>query len=297
MVDCVETGWGSGWGPVPWGGGAPTDLQLVGAQAVCENVVRLQFNNPPLFSRQLDLHDASNRKRYLVRAVEGSVGDDGLPCRPVLPATAEPVVEAGAGGLLVDLTVDRPFSPYPARYVVSTNNLVTVAGYPMNVCFAQAPFLGLLQGSTPVSPDAAVGGRDFARPDTLSAMLDPLPSAGDPLVLGTLPTDASGDYAFDEGMTNLKKRIYRRLLTTKGRFAHLPLYGVGAGSYIKMLGRSGTRQALAADAQSQISQEPDVVKCAVRLVYAADPSIGRFVVLVRTTGGGVFRFDVPFSAV
>lgn len=296
MSACTGGGWGLGpWGQTQWGLGdafVPA-LLLLGARAVRENLVRLSFTLPPTFSFLLDAHDASNPERYSIAPVGGTFGLDELPCRPVAFARAEPAASNGGTALEVDLTTDRPLSPFPARYVVATEGLQAGA-LDLDPCASSAQCLGLLQLVRQPSLDNPIPSRDFAHPDNRFAAEDPLPNADDPLALGTIPVDATGDYAFDEGLANLQKRVFRRVFTRRNGFVHLPGYGVGLAGEVKRLSSVSQRQRIAADAETQIRQEPDVVAC--RVVIVNDPSLpglARFNLLVKSKHLGAVVFDVP----
>lgn len=293
-MTCAIPSWGSGWGDGGWGGDVELpDLLLIGAAAIRENVVRLTFSDAVYFSRILDPNDGSSTARYRVDVVAGTVGLDEFPVRPVR------VVAVALGDLPneVDLTVDRPFSPWPCKYQVLVNDLVSAVGEPLSVCPMSRTFVAHQWLILPPQQDTAVLSRDIANPSTELATLDnPLPQAGDEAILGTVPLDQSGDYAFDEGITNLKKRILRRLIVAKGRFAHLPNYGIGLPGDLKQLMRPAVRAELESSATTQISQEPDIEKVRVQmLVNPNRPNLARFFVLVRTTKGLAFRFDVPIA--
>jgi len=287
------SGWGSGgWGDSPWGSG-DTELRLLRALAVRENTVRLTFSEPPLFNGILDAHDASNPDRYNFVPVAGTFGSDGLPTRPVFSAS---VVEVGGGGAQLDVTLDRLMSPYPAAYIVSVNGLVTSESeLLLAVGSTSTTFFGVHRFVQPPATDTAIPSRDVANPQTQAALIG-LPT-GSATVLGTIPVDDSGDYAFDDGLTNLKKRIYRRLMTGAGRFGHLPAYGVGVPSRVKRLNSAAVRQMVVAEAEKQISEEPDVQSVRVSIVNdPSAPSIVRFRIRVRAKfSQAPFDVDIPFS--
>lgn len=294
----MSFGWGTGpWGMFPWGGGfAPESAQLAEAVAVRENVVRAFFSAELEFTGLLGTNDAGDPSHYSVAPTPGTVGSDGLPARPVTAILAELVDDAGFPGTIVDLTLDRRLSPYPAAYDLTVHDLVTLASVLLTPVNAHAAFPGVQQPPPQLTVDQALPTRDFAHPDTLSGELDPLPSAGDPNVLGTIPVGSDGDYAVDAGVQNLKKRIFRRLTTTKSRFLHLGAgYGVGVQNFLKLLATAGVRQQIAADAQAQIAQEPGVKKVVVKMLFdPAVPELTRLVVLVRPTAGKPVRIDAPF---
>lgn len=293
-------GWGAGpWGANQWGAGAVTALELRDARAVRENVVRLFFNTAPLFTYTDDPHDAASPLRYSVTPVPGTSGLDGEPTRNVDVVRSDLVLEALTFGTEIDVTVDRPFSPWDSRYIVAVNQLVAASGGALLAPgFTSREFPGLYRILRVPNVDAATPSRDVANPQTYQDQLDPLPQAGDPLALGVYPVGSDGDYAFDEGIANLRKRIFRRLITRPGAFLHLPTYGVGVPLYGKRLGTAAVRQQIAAEAERQIGLEPDVV--AVRVTLASSPTEPSLTILraqVQTTRGPSVDMQVPFSTV
>ena len=264
-------GFGGGqWGGSPWGVGAPF-LRLIDAQPRRENVVRLTFNVAVRFTGILDPHDASSRDRYDVQPIADTFGADENPTRDVDPIIAELVAEAGAGGAQIDLVVDRPFSPYPSRYLVSVNNMLTALGMPLEIGFTSLAFDGLRRGLRTLEPGKLVPRRDIANPNSLEALLDSgSATAVPPELQGSFVVDGSGDYAVDAGIVSYKKRVFRRLLASRGRFAHLPGYGVGALAAVKQLGRGATKQQIASDAETQIRLEPETED--VQVTVLDDPA-------------------------
>lgn len=167
----TTSGWGGGrWGTSPWGGAEVDDLQLLSAIAIRENAIRLTFNYAPFIDGLLSPNDASNKNRYGLVVVGGTQGLDDLPVRPVNVLYAEAVAVGGSLGTVLDVWVDRPFSPYPAQYRVSVNNLVAAgSGLPIDPAFASFLFHGVLRMAVPNTSEAAVPGRDFANPYTPEA--------------------------------------------------------------------------------------------------------------------------------
>jgi len=294
------TGWGMlPWGAGPWGSGSGVALQLQRALAVRENVVRLFFNEAPLFTRLLTPTDASNPERYTITAIAGSSGRDGQPTRDVRAVLVEQAAIPESFGSVLDVTVDRPFSPWGAMYIVACNQLVTTSGNLLDPNKSSASFAGVYRELRQASLADPVPSRDFANPSTYTAQLDPLPQAGDPLALGVIPVGSDGDYAFDHGIPQIKKRIFRRLLTRKGAFPTLPEYGIGVPSYGKHLSIAGVRQQLAAEAERQIGQEPDVEAVKVQVVTdKKNPNVTVFQIKVRIAGTqGNVAFEIPFAPV
>ncbi len=296
------SGWGSGpWGAGQWGaGGAATAFGIVEAVAIRENVVRVTFTETPLFDALLTANDASNPERFSVTPVPGTFGMDELPTRPVRPVRVEVAAVPLSFGAVLDVTVDRPFSPSPSQYILAANQLVSVTGNLLDPSAASVQFVGLYRAMRVQSTTAASPSRDMANPQTYSGLVNA--GVNDPNLitqLGSFPIDATGDYAFDDGIAQIKKRIIRRLITRQGAFPSLPDYGVGIPSYGKQLGSLAVRQKLAAEAQKQISSEPEVAEVAVNAVSdPANPSVTILRIRVRLNGsGGTTQFDVPFAPV
>lgn len=292
-------GWGStGWGSGGWGGFAPSEgLQLVDAQPIRENVVRCFFNFAPYFSGVLDPFDGSDRRRYGVAPDPSTTGIDGLPPRPVAPAIPAVAALAGSAGKAIDLTVDRRFSPYPARYVVSVNGLrAASSGALLALGRTSFAFDGLAAGRIVPSRDGVVAGADFANPQGRLGLGDNVPIGASP-VLGSYPTDSSGDYAVDRGLTSVRKRIVRRLSAKLNGFAHLAGYGLGALDRVKRLDRGGEAEALAAQAEAQIKEEPEIDQARVTVERSAtNPELVVLRIRGRTRAGDSFDMGVPFPS-
>ena len=161
----APSGWGGGrWGSTGWGGAEVDDLRLVSATAVRENAVRLVFNYAPFFDGLLSPNDASNARRYSVVGVAGTQGLDQLPVRPVgvLFAQVADVVESA--GTILDVFVDRPFSPYPAQYIVGVNNLLSFgSSLPLDPAFASIKFFGVQALFVHIRPRSHAAKRGFLR--------------------------------------------------------------------------------------------------------------------------------------
>lgn len=295
--------WGSGgWGSGAWGGATAGTLSFVVAAAWRENVVRLEFSVPVYFSTILDAPDASIPSKYAVTPVDGVIGANGEAPRPLLVvATALPGpadgVERSDRGRFVDLVLDRPMTPFPAAYDVAISQIFST-DLSQAIVSDSRRLLATFRQIDSLLVQSPVPSRDIANSQTLLGAQGSLPNPNNPLNLGTIVADDTGDYAFDSGIENLKKRIIRRLVTVPGGFAHMPDYGVGIPLYGKRLALPSVLNELSAKAEAQIGLEPDVAKVRVRpLVDPNMPGIVRFQVLVRTktSQSSTVRFDVPFS--
>jgi hypothetical protein len=298
--------WGEGqWGEGPWGGGVTgSSLALLTAVAIKENVMRLTFTQPVYFSTYLDPADASNPAKYAVTAMPGTFGSDGSPARAVsvatvtLATTSDGVAQS-AYGSVVDLSLDRMMTSYPASYAV------TVAGvYSADLMneiesvtmTAPAVFRAIEQPSL-ASPAISA---DLANPQTfagaISAGVIPSKAIAASVNLGSFAVDESGDYALDRGTANLQKRILRRLVTSPNGFAHLPGYGVGVPQYGKRLVQSQSLTNVVAQGEQQIANEPDVSKVKIVPRVSTDGSgLVYLTVLVQPVAGTALAYTVPFG--
>ncbi len=291
MTTSLPTGWGGGgWGRTPWGAGSLAPFSLLSAFAIRENVVRLSFTSPPYFSGIGDPGDASDPSRFTVRAVSG-IGIDGVPVRAVLPVSVEKAAVEGAGGTILDVIVDRPFSQYPCVYSITALGIRSSLGLALGLGSTKQ-FLAVQAGMRGNTGDQLVAGRDIANPQTLQALFDPIPGAKDIAAskLGTYLADGTGDIAADFGLTSYTKRVIRRIMSRKNGFAHLSGYGLGVPEQVKKLAKPGMREALASDAENQIRQEPETLAVAVRVVVRGDVTI--YQVAAKTRFGDA-NLDIP----
>ncbi len=300
----VGGGWGAGaWGAMPWGGGSIVlgALALVDAVAVRENVIRLEFTVPIYFSGILDPFDASDVARHFgIEVVTGTVGLDAEPVRGVrilaasLPTEADGISEEQFGRFL-DLSLDRPMTPYPARYTVSVRDIYDVT-FTSGIAMSTRSLFAVFKRIEPPQLETTLPSRDIANPQTLLAAEDPLPDSQTGF-LGTLRYDDQGDVAFDEGLTSYKKRVFRRLFTKKNGFAHLPGYGVGVPQYGKRLGSPINMSTMAAEAEAQIALEPETEKVRCRpILDRSRPGLARLQIVAKPKTGKPQAFDVPFAS-
>ena len=189
----MTSGWGSlPWGAGPWGDGGEDALRLLSALAERENVVRLTFNLAPFFTRLLTANDAANPARYVFSPQPAPEAISGGPARPVSAVRVDRPSIAGAGGRILDVTLDRPLSPWATRYRASVNLLLATDGAPLDPAAAARDFDGLYRQLRPQDPSAPTPSRDVANPWTYQAQLAAgAVLAGDPKVLGTFTLDAT----------------------------------------------------------------------------------------------------------
>lgn len=265
-------------------------IDLALAVAVRTNCVRVTFDEVPYFSNVLDAHDAANPALFSVVPVSGSPNT-------VRTVSIVLVTKVDGDSFSLDLWLDRPLSGYPAQYQVTCANLIgATTSDPIGV--ATATFYGTIAKTTPNTPELAISLGDIAQPQDLAALLDPLPTT-DPLLLGAIPVDSLGDYASDEGITSYRKRVWRRLITREGGFAHLGEdYGVGILSETKKLATPQVRARLAHRAESQIKREPETKDC--RVTFRRDDGRGLWYVTAICAvnfGSGTVSIDTAFAPI
>jgi len=284
--------WGSqGWGITPWGGVSGTSvtmLSLVSVVAIRENCVQLAFSDDVYFSRWHDPPDASFVSRYAITPLLGSIGDDGQPARPVAPVLVDNVF---GDGTLINIWLDRPMSPYAAQYLVTVTDLASVGGAALDPTASSFEVFGVQRGLPAHVTEQLISNRDIANPQTLTALKG---LVRDPNLLGRFVVDETGDLGTDQGLVSYKKRVFRRLITQKGRFAHLPNYGTQFLQSVKQLARPQLVHHLATDAEAQIRQEPETADVSVQIVLL-DAAQGLYVYRIRAsmTAGTAANFDVP----
>jgi hypothetical protein len=133
------------------------------------------------------------------------------------------------------------------KYRITANNVKSklggALGFPVS-----AEFVGIVPVPRTLPPPRPVEFVDFAS--------DPFGQTG-------FVFDSGGDVAPQGGIENLRKRIYRRLVTPKNAFAFLPGYGTG----LRLSQPQSVRvlQSLQMDIEQQVKQEPEVEAVAVSL--------------------------------
>lgn len=292
--------WGEGsWGAGSWGGGPGSGITFVDVVAIRENAIRVEFDQAVNFTQLLGSDDASRPDLWTVTEFANSTGLSGDHARPVrivrveLAGDEDGVADADYGRF-VNLVLDRPMTAFPSVYSITWTDIF--AADLDSSTSGGADCYGVYRLLEQPQIQTAKPSRDFANPQTTLAATTSLPRPNAPSALGSFGVDDTGDYALDEGIVNLKKRIIRRLMTRKGAFAHLPNYGVGIPDAAKKLGQAVVLASLKADAEVQIAQEPDVLQSKIVILIRSDtPHLCRFRVAVKPKVGRPIAFEVPFE--
>lgn len=262
-------------------------INLNAVAATAENAITARFSAAVYFSTLLDTKDASNPGLWTVTPVPNTVGWDGNTARSVLVvATA-----LDATGENVTLLLDRPMTPYPAQYQITVSG-VWSADRTQEISPTTLSTFGTYRQLVAPQQDTAAPARDFANPQTTQGTLSGNIAQPQQTPLGSFAYSDDHDYAIDQGDAAFHKRIYRRIFTRKGGFVFLPNYGVGATTYGKRLGRASVRDQLAAECESQISQEPEVAK--VQAFVRPDPvkdGLYRLALFITKKNGRTSKFS------
>jgi len=151
-------GYGSGpYGEAPWGDGLA--VSLVSVESIAENVIRLTFDGPVLATGLEVAGDALDERLYTITPVDGIVGLDGAPARPVLIAMVRLAEVADVIGEAFDLTLDRAMSPWPCNYIVTVDGVMTPEGGSVS---GSGVVLAQRKGVVPIVIDQTTGSRDIA---------------------------------------------------------------------------------------------------------------------------------------
>lgn len=303
----LPPGWGAElWGAGGWGGPeglVSFELQVAPytAIALAENLVQIQFTVPVYFSSLLDVGDASDPSHFVITPVAGTTGMDGNAVRPVTVASvAQSTTDIPAGvafGASLDLTLDRPMTPWPAQYSLVVSGVVAASDRaPIDPGHSSATFPAIFKRIIPPSIDLPAPTRDIANPSSLFGAQG-LPNPQNPALLGVFQVDDHHDYAIDSGLQSFKKRMYRRFVTKPGSFLHLgQSYGIGIPQEGKKLATASVQQRLSSQVETQLGQEPEVAACKCSTTNDV-PGLVRFNVRVKLKSGKAFAYSVPFSSV
>lgn len=256
----------------PLGGGG--SLHVIRARAVAGQVVRVTFDQEPIHRSPSGFSDALNPSNYSLTVVSGTATNPQAvgvgPTMVVGPAVSvQPGDERG-----FDVHTDRALIS-TIRYRVTAHGIKSKAGDDLGFPVAQE-FMGMVLVHTTQPPQ-----RRLDNTDILNSPFD-----------GMLVVDDSGDLKAHSGIDVLKKRIFRRLTTSKNAFTFLPGYGVGLK--LKEAAAPAQLQSLKSDIISQIKQEPEVAGVDAKLSL---DGLGILTVTmdVKTRAGAAFQQGVQLT--
>lgn len=238
------SGWGlTPWGLGPWGFGFGP-LFIDSAYAVADRVVRFTLSAPPLEARSTVAGSVYNPATWTVQ----------------VPSTARVLTVlsiAKVDTLTYELLTLEAFDSHFVTMAVGSSTLRDATGSLVGlITFGYA---GALREATSTNERRATtrgfGLRDIANPQA--------PTSTSPG--GTLEITSGGDYKSVEGSAMLRKLIFRRLLSMRGDFFHLPQYGAGLREKEPLPDNDLIK--LKKAIELQVLQEQDVAAVNVRLAY------------------------------
>ena len=241
------------------------------------NTLRAFLSLEPRHQSVLSIDDALNRRNWTV-AVAAGVGE--VPeLETVENAIPQPTAIPGlASAWSVDLRLDRRVILGTTYRVTASTALVSTFGDPMAASplnRGDGPGIALVRPRRPPRTSRTTDGLDFFY-DTFAAAwrLDP-----------RRDVDVHG------GDDARRKRIIRRLISGRGRFKHLPTYGLGLQAKGPL--NTSALAELRAEATRQILEEGDIAAVDVDVVRI----LNGIIVKVRArpiSGRGVeLTFEVP----
>lgn len=271
----------------PFGG--PGIITILGVLPVGINEAIVVFDKPPLADDSEGFNSATNTKNWDIEAIDPSIPSTSDPSIIYIPPKeVVPTYDPGVGACELDdedatqihVFTEGPMEPR-VRYKIMVQPSVegadceTLAG--VDTFEFQAPSRGPRRASRFVQED---------RYRDLDMQFFPV---DEKQAQGTWRHEPSGDIAIQDGEASLKKRVIRRILTTRGAFAHLPNYGIDP--MVKSLARSGNIQALINDIAEQVRQEPDVSQVGVSAERSSTPGLLDLAIYIRRRE----LFDVRFT--
>ena len=257
-------GWGTGaWGSSAWGFGVVAELSMTRAYATSARGVRV------VLSRSVNLAIAQDPTTWTVTRADGST----------VLVEAAMVVSLGDE---VELFLMSKLPAYPETLTVS------------------APFLRALDGrliSLPVS--ATFSGVFYQTPQQSAQTIDISnpPFGNETAAAGTIHVGSSGDYDEVSGADLLRKLIFRRLMSARGEFFHLPNYGIGLK--LKEPMRTPDLVKLRTEIQMQTLNEPEVDSATVGIAMATSGVLTVTVraILTKTQAAVTVSFELPTTLV
>ncbi len=242
----------SPFGVSPYGVGLTSGLRVVSARAVTLNSVAVTFSDQPRASDPASIHDALNPENWSLAVLTP----------PTAVVRLAQHVEVDATGYVLTVFFDGILT-YGARYSITVAETVLDVDQHEFVepTARTAAFTALNAPQRLTVAQEKASFRDIANPFL------PRYAGSTGRTLGTFAATSSGTLELDAGLANLVKRCFRRALTRRGAFLHLPDYGTDLP--IKGLIRPTDLRKIQQVMLIQIRQEPDVIAAQVSLQQVA----------------------------
>lgn len=269
-----------GYGIQPYGiyyyGCVVDDLTVVSAVAISTRTVRVTFSKEPQNISAAVTGDVLNPRTWQITRDDTGVGFTILS------------IAAFDSPLIWDVRVLEPFGSVNIQHTVSAPTLLDTTGSPIDAP-RTATFVGALSKDRSTPSERAAQRRYNIRD-----INNPQAPTADSDANGVFIITDGGDYQLHEGADFIRKLIFRRLMTSRGGFFHLPDYGLGLA--VKQPIPSGNLVKLQTEIKNQILLEPEIAKVAVTLKQ--DQNSLSIVVRARMEPTGqqvTFAKAVPFG--
>lgn len=259
---------GEAWGD-PLGLGGP--LYVVRARAIEGQTVRVVFDEEPVHLTAAGTTDALNPSNYDIEITAGQ------GVKPQVIGVKEnmvtgPTLAVFAGDeRAFDIQTDRQLI-VGLQYRVTVRRLISQVGGTLGAPYAQ-PFAGIIRLQEPHLPTGQRGLVDIASD----------------AVTGGYSVDAGGDIANQSDQDGYRKRVIRRVVTSRGAFAWLPDYGLALPFKRPMAQRQLGE--LSQEIVRQVMLEPETASVIPELtLYAAGALVVQ--IAIRTKRGAFFSVTV-----
>lgn len=237
-------------------------FEVIFVTALNSNTLRVFLTQEPKHISPLAPDDALNRLNWAISLTSGPGG------APVVEAVENPqaqpaVLVTNPEAWSIDLRVDRRvllasvYLVVASSAITTANRLLTMAAPPLDRGSANGDMRPRARPRE--TPNAVTPGIDIFY-ETFQAAWQ---------------LDSGGDLAIHGGLSALKKRILRRMMSSPGGFYHLPTYG--AGLRVKELRRTTNLREVERQIRTQVLEESEIV--AVK-VSATAPAPGVLVIRI-----------------
>lgn len=257
-------------------GCVPLTLEVANAFAVSTHTIRVTLTKEPQNKLELLAGDVLNPRTWQVTRLDTGVGFTVIG------------IEPHDDPLVWDVTVLEPLASVNVQHRIISTTLLDTGGSPIDPPrFFDFP--GIIAAAD-FTNDRRLAQRQYNLRDYKNPMF-PVGSDG---AGGNLIIDSSGDYVLHEGPEFVRKLIYRRLMTVKGGFWHLPNYGVGLR--VKEPLPTGDLITLQREISDQIRREPEVESTQVLVSQNQNSLIIRVQARLKATGQNLdFPIVMPFG--
>ena len=249
-------GWGRSWGRFWGGSSAGGPFSIASARASASNAVRVTFTRRPLFVSPVTPGDASRLLNWTLERTDAAQKLTLIASRGV---QGDP--------LSVEFIIAQRWASALAEYTITGSALLRSADGQVGLTNPDsADFLGApasvqqLRARSTAMVDVA----NFASDNSVSE--------------GSLRNDSDGDYLNEQGLSLLKKVIYRSIFWKQGEALHLAGVVFGEGVEEKGFHAPVDLRTMQSRLQLVVARQPEVMSSSVRVTQYDD---GRLELSVR----------------